>query len=101
MPKVLLLDLQTSDRLHERGLKRSIDRHDFSRRLHLREEGPIAGCKLIKRPSRDLDNTVVQGRLEASLGCAGDLVFDLIECLANRYLGGDPGDGVPSCFGGK
>ena len=48
--------------------------------------------ELLEGEARDLGHHVVDGRLEAGRGLAGDVVADLVEQVAHRQFGGDLGD---------
>ncbi len=49
--------------------------------------------EFLERPAGDLGDDVVDGRLEAGGGLAGDVVGDFVERVADGELGGDLGDG--------
>ena len=54
-----------------------IDGHDLARRLHLAAERPVRGRELVEREARQLDDDVVERRLEGGDGRAGHDVGDL------------------------
>ena len=84
------LDLTAANGLHQRALKGVVDGHDLTGGLHLGAEGVVRVNELVERPARELDNAVVEGRLEARLGLAGNGVGDLVQTVADgdlcRYL---------------
>ena len=80
------LDLTAANGLHQRALKGVVDGHDLTGGLHLGAEGVVRVDELVERPARELDDTVVEGRLEAGLGLAGDGVRDLVQTVADRDL---------------
>ena len=63
-------DLQRPHGLHQRGLEGAVDGHDLAGGLHLRADGAVGLVELVERPARDLDDDVVDGRLEAGHGLA-------------------------------
>ena len=97
----LELDLAAADRLHQRALKRVVDCHDLAGRFHLGAKRVVRIDELVKRPARELDHAVVDGRLEAGLGLAGDGVGDLVQAVADRDLGGHLGDRVAGRLGSQ
>ncbi len=94
-------DLRAAHGLHERRLEVRGDRHDLARRLHLRAQGPAAARKFVERPFRQLHHHVVERRLEARAGFAGDVVGDLVEGVAERDARADLGDGIARGLGGQ
>ena len=82
------LDLAAADGLHQRALEAVVDGHDLAGRLHLGAEGVVRVDELVERPARELDDAVVEGRLEARLGLAGNGVRDLVQTVADRNLCG-------------
>ena len=61
----------------------------------------LGARELLEGPAGDLDHAVVDGRLEAGVGLAGDVVFYLVQGVAHGQLGGDLGDGEPGGLGGQ
>ena len=61
------LDLTAANGLHQRALKGVVDGQDLTGGLHLGAEGVVRVNELVERPARELDNAVVEGRLEARL----------------------------------
>ena len=80
------LDLAAANGLHQRALKAVVDGHDFAGRLHLGAEGVVRVDELVERPARELDDAVVERRLEARLGLAGNSVRDFVQTIADRDL---------------
>ena len=88
-------ELERAERLHEGFLERPADRHHLADRLHLRGQRAIGARELLERPARDLDDDVVDGRLEGRRRQPRDVVGDLVEVIAERELGGDLRDREP------
>ncbi len=61
----------------------------------------LAVDELVKGPLGNLHHHVVQRRLKAGAGLAGDGVFDLVQGVAQGDLGGHLGDGVAGGLGGQ
>ena len=89
------------DGLHQRHLEAGCDGHDLAGGLHLGSQLPAGIGKLVKRPLGHFHHDVVNGRLEAGAGLAGDVVLDLIQRVAQRDLRGDLGDGIAGSLGGQ
>ena len=70
--------------LHNGFFEAGTDCHDFTGRFHLGAQCPLCVDKLIKCPLRILDNDVVQSRLEAGVGLAGNLIDNFVQCVADR-----------------
>ena len=85
-------ELERADALQERLLEGAADGHRLADRLHLRGQRLVGLRELLEGPARDLDDDVVDGRLERRRRDAGDVVRDLVEAIAERQLGGDLGD---------
>jgi hypothetical protein len=94
LPRRRLLLLERPQRLDERGLEGTLDRHHLARRGHLCAEPAVAGRELVKRPTRNLHDAVIDRRFECGEGAARDLVADLLETPADRHFGRDPRDGI-------
>ena len=82
-------------------LERTTNSHDFTDGLHARAEEAADAVELLEVPARDLDDTVVQARLEARAGDLRDRVLDLVQRDAEAELCRDEGQWVASCFGGE
>ena len=61
----------------------------------------VAAAELVERPARDLDDAVVERRLEGGRRLAGDGVGHLVEPPADRDLGRDAGDRVAGRLRGQ
>jgi hypothetical protein len=59
---------------------------------------PVGLRELLEVPARDLDDHVVDGRLEGGGGEPGDVVLDLVEVIAERELGAIFAIGKPVAF---
>ena len=92
-------DLQGAEAFQQGLLEGPSDGHDLPGALHLGSEVAVHGAELVEGPAWDLDDHVVDGRLEGGIGGAGDLVGDLVEGVSDGDLGGDPGDGVSGRLG--
>ena len=87
-------NFRAAHRLHDRLFEGSADRHDFARRLHAGAELALCIEELIEGPLGELDDDVVDGGLEAGERLARDVVFDLVESVAEGDLGRHFGDGI-------
>ena len=76
--------LEAAERLVQRRAEGSVDRHDLAGRLHLAAQGSVGRGELVEREARQLDDHVVERRLERGDGRARDDVGDLGEALARR-----------------
>src|SRR5690606_34170419 len=80
--------------LLQRFWEGAADGHGFADRLHRGGQAIVGAGELFKRKARDLGDDVVDGRLEAGGGrAAGDVVFELVEGVADGEACGDLGDG--------
>ena len=91
--------LDGRDGLHHGSLKAVADAHDLAGGHHLGTQRLVGVDELIKGPLRVLDHDVVQRRLEAGAGLAGDVVGDLIQRVADGDFGRHLGDGVAGGLG--
>ena len=82
-------------------LKRPPNRHDLPNTLHRAAQELANPIKLLQIPPRELDDDVVQARLEACRRGLRDVVGDLVERDAEAELGGDEGEWVACGFGGE
>ena len=87
--------------LHHGVLKVVADGHDLAGGHHLGAQRLVGVDELIKGPLRVLDHDVVQRRLEAGAGLAGDVVGDLIQRVADGDFGRHLGDGVAGGLGSQ
>ena len=92
-------DLQRPQAFEQGLLEGASDGHDLSGALHLGAEVAVHGAELVEGPAGDLDDHVVDGRLEGGIGGAGDLVGDLVEGVSDGDLGGDAGDWISRGLG--
>ena len=70
----------------------SADGHDLADRLHRSPEHAGRSGELLERPTGDLGDDVVDGRLEGRRGLLSNVVWDLVEGVADREAGCDLGD---------
>ena len=89
------------DGLHQRHFKAGCNGHDLAGGLHLGSQLPAGIGKLVKGPLGHFHHDVVQRRLKAGAGLAGNVVFDLVQRVAQRDLRGDLGDGITGGLGGQ
>src|SRR5207248_7492312 len=64
-------------------------------------DASIRGGELVERPARDLDDAIIQSRLEAGERLAGDGVRNLIQAQADCYFGGDASDRIAGRLRGQ
>ena len=86
--------LQRADGFHQRTFKVVADTHHLSGCLHLCSQCTFCCDEFIKWQTRDLNNTVIQHRLEACVCFACDGVRDLIQCVTQCDLGCNLGDRI-------
>ena len=94
-------ELEGAHGFTEGRLEAAIDRHHLPRCLHLRASAALAEWELVERPARDLDDDVVERRLEGRRCLSGHAIRDLVERFADRDLCGNPRDGVAGGLGGE
>ena len=75
--------------------------HDFPRRLHLCAQQAARIREFVKRPLRNLDDHIVQGRLKAGTGLARDVICNLVEGVAKGKPCADFSDRISGCLGRK
>ena len=88
------VQLPRAARLQERLAERAADAHRLADRLHLRAERRVGAGELLEREARELDDDVVERRLEARGRRARQVVRDLVERVADRQLRRDLRDRV-------
>ena len=88
------LELAGAHRLQERLGEGAADAHRLADRLHLRPQLLLGPRELLEGEARELDDDVVERRLEARRRRLRQVVGDLVERVADRELGGDLGDRV-------
>jgi hypothetical protein len=93
--------LEAAHRLAERLAHGAADGHDLADRLHLDGEGLVGALELLEGEAGDLGDDVVDARLEAGRGDAGDVVVELVERVADGELGGELGDREAGGLGGE
>lgn len=93
--------LDGGDRLHHGRLKAVANAHHLAGGHHLGAQRLVGVDELIKGPLRVLDHDVVQRRLKAGAGLAGDIIGDLVQRIADGDLGGHLGNGVAGGLGGQ
>ena len=76
--------LQGTERLLQSFLKGSAHSHSLADRLHTGGQNAAGALELDKGKARNLDYAVVDRRLKGSRSCLGDVVGNLIQCVANR-----------------
>ena len=97
--EAVALNLQRLARLLERLLEAPADAHHLAHRLHLQAKLAVAAVELVEVPARDLDDDVVERRLEERAGGARDRVGQLVEVVADGQLRGDFGNRVARGLG--
>src|SRR5690606_25809475 len=94
--------LQPAQRLLQRFGEGAADRHHLADRLHGGGEHRLRAGEFFEGEARDLGDDVVDGRLEGGGGgAAGDVVLQLVQRVADRELGRDPGDREAGGLGGE
>ena len=94
-------DFRAAHSLHQGLLHVHADGHDLARGLHLGAQGTLAVDELVEGPLGHLSHNVVDGRLEAGAGLAGEGVHDLIQRVADGDLRRALGDGIARGLGGQ
>ena len=85
-------DLERAKALHQSFLERPSNRHHFAHRLHLCAEDRFGLSELLEGPFGNLDDNVIQHRLERRRCLFGDVVGYLVESVSDGELGRDLGD---------
>ena len=93
--------LEAAQRLVERRAEGAVDGHHLAGRLHLAAERAVGGRELVEREARQLDDDVVERRLEGGDRRAGDDVGDLGQPPPDGDLGRDPRDRVAGRLAGE
>ena len=93
--------LERADRLQQGGAELAIDAHRLAGGLHLHAERAVGTRELVERPARQLDDDVVDRRLEGGTVAAGGRVRHLVEPLAERDERRDARDRVAGRLGGQ
>ncbi len=97
----LLARFQSPPGLHQRFLEGAPNGHHLAHRLHLRAQRLVGAGKLFKLPLGNLDDNVIDSRLEAGRGLARDVVGNLVQRVAHGQLGGNLGDGKAGSLRGQ
>ena len=100
-PEIRAILLETSPCLPERFFEGSSDRHDLAHGLHRRREHGVRLREFLEGEPRNLDDHVVERRLERCRRLSGDVVADLVQPIANGQERGDLRDGEPGGFRGE
>ncbi len=95
------VELPRAHRLQERLGERAADPHRLTDGLHLRPEGLVGARELLEGEARELDDDVVERRLEARRRRAREVVRDLVERVADSELRGHLGDRVARRLAGE
>ena len=88
------LELAGAHGLQEGLGERPADAHRLADRLHLRPQLLVGPGELLEGEARELDDDVVERRLEARRRRPGEVVRDLVQRVPDGELGGDFGDRV-------
>ena len=88
------VELAGAHGLHEGLGEGAADAHRLADRLHLGAQRGVGAGELLEGEARELDDHVVESRLEAGRGGAGEVVRDLVQRVADRELRGDLGDRI-------
>jgi hypothetical protein len=88
------VELPRSERLQQGLAERPADAHGLTDRLHLRPELPVRARELLEGEARELDDDVVEGRLEAGRRRLRQVVRDLVQRVSDRELRSNLGDRV-------
>ena len=91
--------LQGTKRLLQGLLKGSAHGHSLANRLHAGGQNAAGALELDKSKARNLNYAVVDGGLKGSRSCLGDVVSNLIQCVANREQCRHLCNGETSCLG--
>ena len=94
-------DLEHPGRLLDRLLEVAADGHDLADGLHLRADLLRDAPEFLQVPARDLDDEIVQGRLEAGRRLFGDRIEQLGQGVAEDELGRDEGQRIAGRLGGQ
>ena len=95
------VELAARPGLPERLLEGAADPHRLADRLHLRAERRVGAGELLEREAGELDDDVVERRLEARRRRLRQVVRDLVERVADGELGGDLRDRVAGRLRGE
>ena len=90
--------LHAAQALLQRLREAAADRHGLADRLHAGGQQGRGAGELLKREPGNLDDNVVDRRLEACWRRASDVVGQLVKRVSHRKLGRDLGDGEAGCL---
>ena len=93
--------LERADRFQQSRPELAVDGHGLAGRLHLHAQLAIGGGELVEWPARQLDDHVVDRRLESGRSTAGRGIRHLVEAAPERDERRDPGDRVAGRFAGE
>ena len=94
----ILAALQRTHAFEERFFERPPDGHHFSDRLHLRPQRRIRPGKFLKGPFRNFHDDVIEHGFEGGGSLLRNVVWNLIERIADGEFRGDFRDGKPCCL---
>ncbi|MNV43974.1 hypothetical protein D3C71_1357120 [compost metagenome] len=94
-------DFKRTDRLVDRFLECTADRHNLAGCFHLCAELAVGVDELVERPARNFADDIIQRRFEAGIGLTRYRVDDFIQRVAERDLGRHLGDRIAGRFGGQ
>jgi len=95
------LELARAERLEVRLRERPADAHRLADRLHLGAERVVGSRELLEGEARELDDDVVQRRLEARRRRLRQVVRDLVQRVPDGELGRDLRDRVAGRLRGE
>ena len=84
-----------------RLLKRAANTHNLTNTLHATAQQPADPAELLEIPARNLDNDVIQARLEACASNLRDAVLDFVERNTETKLSGDESERVTGSLRGE
>ena len=93
--------LQRTKCLLQSLLKGSAHSHDLANRLHTGCQNTAGALELDEGKARNLNHTIVNGRLKSCWSCLGDVVGNLIKRITNREQRSHLCNGEASCLGSK
>ena len=82
-------------------LERPSNTHNLTNALHATAQQPADSAELLKIPARNLDNDVIQTRLEACASNLRDAVLDFVERNTETKLSGDESERVTGSLRGE
>ena len=82
-------------------LERPSNTHNLTNTLHATAQQPADSAELLKIPARNLDNDVIQARLEACASNLRDAVLDFVERNTETKLSGDESERITGSLRGE